>query len=201
LLSTAADSIPEGTFFRDNSDDNSDVQYFDPERDRPTKFEIHFTPKSCASHFELVSVLLNDRVNCDAVMNMNANKAQIVEIGEPNFKSEVLRSKQPVLVAFLAPWSRPCQVIRSALDEVAATCAGAIRVVKVNADKYPTLSFFYEIQSIPTLLYFVDGSLLAKVVGTASKEAILSRWDTVLHGGDSRCHTPEPNKEDEPHHP
>ena len=108
-------------------------------------------------------------------MNTNPDKVTTVEVGEANFESEILKSKQPALVAFWAPWSRPCQVLDSALDAVATACAGRVRVVKVNADDNPDLSMWYEIQSIPTLLFFVDGRLRAKVVGTVSKEAVLSR--------------------------
>jgi thioredoxin 1 len=108
-------------------------------------------------------------------MNMNAKKAQVVEIGETNFKSEVMESKRAVLVGFLAPWSRPCHVIRPVLDEVSAACAGSMKVVRVNADDNPGLGMAYEIHSIPTLLCFVDGSERARIVGTASKEAILAK--------------------------
>ena len=106
---------------------------------------------------------------------MNADKAQIIEIGEKNFKSEVMESKRPVVVAFFAPWSRPCRVIRPVLEKVAAACAGSLKVFKVNADDNPGLGMAYEIHSIPTLLCFVHGSELARIVGTASKEAILAQ--------------------------
>src|SRR5258708_37514347 len=118
----------------------------------------------------------------------------ILEINEPDFEEEVLRWKQPVLVAFSAAWSRPCQILDSVVVEVAATCAGRVKVVKINADNHPDLSLFWKIQSIPTLLYFVDGNLRAKIVGTASKEAILSKLRSVT-GGDSKALTPDANNE------
>jgi|GEM_PF-271661 len=117
--------------------------------------------------------------------SMNTDKTQIVEIGEANFDSEVLQSKQPVLVAFLAPWSRPCQQVWPVLGEVATGCARTVTVVKINADNNPDLGFCYDIQSIPTLLYFVNGTLRAKMVGTTSKEAILSKLKLVCQGDDS----------------
>ncbi len=116
---------------------------------------------------------------------MNGNKAQIVEICEANFESEVLQSRQPVLVAFLAPWSRPCHIIGSVLNKVATACTGKVKVVKINADDNPDLSLVCEIQSIPTLLFFVNGSLRAKVVGTASTQAILSKWQSVFRDSDA----------------
>jgi len=106
---------------------------------------------------------------------MNFNKAQPIEVGEANFESEVLESKQPVLVAFLAPWSRPCQVLGPVLDEVVTACAGSVKVTRINADDNPNLSMWYGIQSIPTLVYFVGARPRARMVGTASKEAILAQ--------------------------
>jgi thioredoxin 1 len=131
-------------------------------------------------------------------MNKNQDKALSIEVGEANFESEVLKSKRPVLVAFSAPWSRPCHILDAVLEEVATACAGSVKVVKVNADDNPDLSLWYEIQSIPTLLCFVDGSPRAKVVGTASKEAILSRLQTVCHGGNAISFTPGARHEHEP---
>jgi thioredoxin 1 len=108
-------------------------------------------------------------------MNTNQSNAPTVEVSERSFQTEVLQSKQPVLVEFWAPWSRPCQVLESVLNELVTTCGGKVKIVRVNADDNPDLSLWYEVQSIPTLLYFVDGSVRAKVVGTASKEAILAK--------------------------
>jgi thioredoxin 1 len=108
-------------------------------------------------------------------MNTNQNKAGAVEVGAADFELQVLKAKQPVLVAFWAPWSHPCQILGSVLEEVAVACGRTVKIVKVNADDNPDLSLWYEVQSIPTLLYFVDGNIRAKVVGTASKEAILAK--------------------------
>src|SRR6266850_8145110 len=119
-------------------------------------------------------------------MKTNADDRPIIEIGEANFESEVLKWKQPVLVTFSATWSRPCQVLDSVLEEVAAACAGRVKVVRINADNHPDLSLFWRIQSIPTLLCFADGSLRARIVGTASKEVILSKLRPVTDGGDSK---------------
>jgi thioredoxin 1 len=110
-------------------------------------------------------------------MNANQNKTGAFEVKEGDFQTEVLNSKQPVLVEFWAPWSRPCHILESVLNEIATTCGGKVKIVKVNADDNPDLSLWYEVQSVPTLLYFVDGVIRAKVVGTASKEAILAKLE------------------------
>ena len=107
--------------------------------------------------------------------NLNASNGGLRVIPTIDFKAEVLESKQPVLVEFWAPWSRPCQVSDSMLQDVAAACAGKVKVVKVNADDSLDLSLWYDIQSVPTLLCFIQGNPCLRIVGTASKEAILAK--------------------------
>jgi len=118
-------------------------------------------------------------------MDDKRNTPLIVDVDESTFDSEVFHCARPVLVAFGAPWSRPCHILESTLDEVAAACAGSVKLVKVNADDNPDLSICYEVESIPTLLFFLEGRLAAKVVGTVSKEAILARLRAVLDRGET----------------
>ncbi len=106
-----------------------------------------------------------------------------IEVGEADFDTEVLKSKLPVLAAFWSPWSHPCQIIEATLEQVAAACGAKAKVVKVNADSNPALSFLFEVQAVPTLLYFIDGTVHGRVVGTASQEAILAKLEAVLAEG------------------
>lgn len=113
---------------------------------------------------------------------------EIIEIGEMNFEAEVLGSPVPVLAAFLAAGSRPCQVLEGELNEIAAAAAGKIKLVKVNADSCPVLGLMFKVQFVPTLLCFIEGKLRFTIVGTATSEAILSRMSMVFprQGGAAR---------------
>jgi thioredoxin-like negative regulator of GroEL len=57
--------------------------------------------------------------------------------------------------------------------------------VRINADDHPDLSLSYDIQSVPTLLFILEGALRARIVGTASAKAILSIVQPLL-GRDDR---------------
>jgi thioredoxin-like negative regulator of GroEL len=117
-------------------------------------------------------------LNRNEKTSMNGNSLQAAYLPETQFEAEVLNSKQPVLVAFETPWSRPCQVQYPILEELARDWAGMIKTVRVNADDALDLSLCYDIQSIPTLLYFVEGKLRFRIVGTATKDAILAKLKT-----------------------
>ena len=128
-------------------------------------------------------------------MNGNHNNSMAVQIDGANFDSEVLRSKQPSLVAFLTEWSRPCQVLEPVLDEIATEASDKMKVMKADADCNPDLSLWYDVQSIPTLLYFVAGHVRGKIVGTASKEAILSKFEAVSEAASQTTPSTEHNNQ------
>jgi thioredoxin 1 len=124
-------------------------------------------------------------------MNTSENITTTLHVTAASFEAEVVKSKQPVLVVFWTPWSRPCKVVDPILQELARDWEGKVKVVSVNADDSLDLSLCYDIQSIPTLLYFVEGKPRVRIVGTASKEAILSRLNRLGDTSSSQASTKE----------
>lgn len=100
---------------------------------------------------------------------------QVREINETEFNSQVLASKKPALVGFVAGWSQACGRIEPVLEEVAKACNGTARVFKVDVDDNPDLGTEYGIQSIPTLIFFCAGTVRVKIIGTVSAKAILAK--------------------------
>ena len=103
----------------------------------------------------------------------------IIELSQTNFETEVLHSSQPVLVDFWAEWCGPCKMLGPVLDEIAREQVGRAKVVKVNVDANPELAARFGVQSIPTLLYFVDGQVRNQTVGAISKKAIVTNLDKL----------------------
>jgi len=102
-----------------------------------------------------------------------------LEINEANFEAEVLRSAQPVVVDFWAAWCGPCKMLTPVVEEIAAEQAGRVKVAKVNVDDSPALAARYNIQSIPTLLYFSHGEVRHQSVGVTGKKAILAKLESL----------------------
>jgi thioredoxin 1 len=106
-----------------------------------------------------------------------------IEINEENFETEVLKSKQPVLIEFATGWSFPSMMLDGVLNDIAAEFVDGLKVAYVKLDRSPNLGLWYGIRCIPTMLYFVDGEVSIGIFGTASKEAILSQLRPVINSG------------------
>ncbi len=98
-----------------------------------------------------------------SALNINVN----------NFDQEVLKSDIPVLVDFWAPWCGPCQMVVPIVEEIAEENPD-IKVVKVNVDENQELAMRYRVMSIPTLIVFKDGEIVARSMGAKPKNEILA---------------------------
>ena len=95
-----------------------------------------------------------------------------------SFDSEVLKSSQPVLVDFWAPWCGPCRAVAPTVDALATEFAGRAKVVKLNTDEEQEVPIKYGVGSIPTLMVFKNGEMVERVVGNRPKNelaALLTR--------------------------
>ena len=100
------------------------------------------------------------------------------KVSDATFEAEVLKAEEAVVVDFWAEWCGPCRMIAPALEEIAGTMAGKVKVVKLNVDENPATATKYGIMSIPTLMLFKDGQLASRQVGAAPK-AKLEQWITA----------------------
>ena len=98
-----------------------------------------------------------------------------IQVTNSSFDQEVLQSAEAVIVDFYADWCGPCKMIAPALEEIATELSGTAKVVKVNVDDETELAQRFNIQSLPTLLYFQNGEVVNQLVGAASKKTIVSK--------------------------
>ena len=76
-----------------------------------------------------------------------------------------------MLADFSATWCGPCQVLEPIVERVADRSPGAVASIDIDAN--PDLAREYSVRSVPTLLLFVDGDPVERLVGVQD-EAVLT---------------------------
>jgi thioredoxin 2 len=81
----------------------------------------------------------------------------------------------PVLVDIWGPWCPLCWRANPALDRLACTLAGQVKVVKVNVARAPRLRHRFSVESVPTLMVLRGGQVVAYRAGEPP-EPSLRAW-------------------------
>ena len=78
----------------------------------------------------------------------------------------------PVVLEFGAPHCPPCRRLEPLLAQLADRYRGRVAVVTVNASTQPDLANRYQVRSVPTLLAFRRGRVVAQQVGFSSPRRV-----------------------------
>jgi thioredoxin 1 len=102
--------------------------------------------------------------------------ADIINVTQATFQTEVLDAPQPVLVDFSAVWCGPCKMLDPIVKQLAGEWENKIKVVKIDADKNPDILMQYNVLGIPTLLFFKNGEVADRVTGYLPKEKLIAKF-------------------------
>ena len=102
-----------------------------------------------------------------------------LEITDSNFQ-EILAEGKPVVMDFWAPWCGPCKMVGPIIDELATEYEGKVIIGKCDVDENGDVSAEYGIRNIPTVLFFKNGELVYKQVGSAPKSAYVAKIEAIL---------------------
>lgn len=98
----------------------------------------------------------------------------ITDVTQATFESEVLKSAEPVLVDFWAPWCGPCRMLAPVVEKVSQRFAGKAKFMKLNTDENPSITGHYGVSGIPCLILFKNGEIADRIVGYVPENAISS---------------------------
>ena len=96
----------------------------------------------------------------------------IVTLTDENFEEEVNSSAVPVLVDYWAEWCGPCKMISPLVEEMAEEYSNRLKVCKLDVDENQSSASKQNVMSIPTLLIFKEGEVVAQQIGAVNKTQI-----------------------------
>jgi len=103
-----------------------------------------------------------------------------VIVTDDNFQEEVISSEKPVLVDYWATWCGPCKMVGPIVEEIASEYQEKLKVGKLDVDNNQTSAAQQNVMSIPTLLIFKDGEVVAQQVGAVSKTQLIEFIEPYL---------------------
>lgn len=103
----------------------------------------------------------------------------VLAIQEDQFEAQVVQSSLPVVVDFYAPWCGPCRQLSPMLDKLAGPLSDKIKFVKINLDEASRLAQHFQIEAVPTLMFFKNGKLVDRYVGLPSSHELNARLQSL----------------------
>ncbi len=104
----------------------------------------------------------------------------IQPVMEGDFNAKVTHAGKPVAVDFFARWCVPCRMLSARLDKLATEFQGSIQFVSVNVDQAPALAAKFNVQGIPTLLFFgKDGKIAETSKGLVTAATLRAKLEAL----------------------
>ncbi len=109
----------------------------------------------------------------------------IKETTTREFMKDVIETSRtvPVLVDFWADWCGPCKQLTPVLEQAITKAKGAVRLVKMNIDKYPEIAGQLGVRSIPAVFAFKDGQPVDGFMGALPASEVQAFIDRLAGPG------------------
>ncbi|MBI5696390.1 MAG: thioredoxin [Nitrospirae bacterium] len=97
------------------------------------------------------------------------------DVTDDTFHDDVIRCDMPVVVEFWAARCPACRMMSGVVDELASEYKGLVKVLRMNTDENHEMTGLYEVERIPTFVYFRDGYEESRAVGSMTKDELIDR--------------------------
>lgn len=98
------------------------------------------------------------------------SESATLQVSDDTFTSQIEDAKGLAIVDFWAAWCGPCRMVGPIVEQLATEYADrGVTVGKLDVDQNPRTTARFNVRSIPSILFFKDGTLVDTIVGAVPK--------------------------------
>ncbi|MCP4583820.1 MAG: thioredoxin fold domain-containing protein [candidate division Zixibacteria bacterium] len=113
--------------------------------------------------------------------DLSLNTSSLITLNFEVFKKEILNDNEMVLVAFVADWSGPSQILDQIFNKLDGKVRNRIKILKIDVARNKKLAERFNVQNFPTLIFFKKGEIKEVITGFVSNKLLTSRLDSLLN--------------------
>ena len=91
---------------------------------------------------------------------------------------ELYQKENLLFIDFFASWCGPCQMLAPVLENISKNKTN-IDIAKIDIDKNMELASKYNIEVVPTLLFFKDGKLQKTLTGYMPESSLIKEFENL----------------------
>ncbi len=114
------------------------------------------------------------------IIFVNQEESTVHPLSESEFSEKVEKSETPVLVDFSADWCPPCKMLHPVIEKISQEYGERLRVYEVNTDQSPGLARKFSITSVPTIIFFKNGSAVKQIIGFREYDSLKNVVESIL---------------------
>jgi thioredoxin 1 len=106
--------------------------------------------------------------------------AELPDVTDASFETDVVRASTPVLVDFWGENCASCRAISPILRELALEYAGRVKIVKLHTGENASAMARFRVMALPTVLAFAGGRVVGQLTGARPKAAFRELCERAL---------------------
>lgn len=92
---------------------------------------------------------------------------------------ETINDSKVSAVDFFATWCGPCKMLGPIFNQVGEEVKEKYNFIKVDIDQFNEIASMYEIQSVPTIVFFKNGKEVSRHIGFIDADTLKEKINSL----------------------